>query len=185
MKRSIDIFSELLHNWSTQGTSSEGEWLKLLESQKSVHDSILYFLLENAQLCNRIIIMSDQCNGLRSNSLGSNHSNLHVYRELVQAFTISALVWAERGRARTLLAQLGPWYNQLKLRDGNRGRSLNEELIEFDNDEQVDHYWLVPYMHDLRSEVHCKQWTRNCRFQMILLCFLYSDRNSCAGSTSW
>lgn len=139
-KRSIDIFSELLHNWSTPGASKEVGWLKLLESQRSVHDSILCYLFEILQMCDqlkRILESYDSSEGADYGLkclVGSNHSNLLVYRALVRAFVTSALVWVERGRARTLLAQLGSWYN---MRRGENPDFLRKELIEFDKDEQA------------------------------------------------
>jgi len=156
MKRSIQIYSGLLHNW-TQGTSNEVEWLKLLESQKIVHEALQSYLLEIAQLCSRSLIQeSKDPSASASNNylvvadnalLESKHASRGAaadestitYSEVVtstlHAILNSTLVWVERGRARTLLNQLGPWYN-MKHRDGNPG-SLKEELIEFDNDEQV------------------------------------------------
>lgn len=129
-KSSADIFSELLQNWATQGEpGSEDQWLKLLETQKSVHDSIVSFLFEFSNTCSNIIsALESNDNGLKD-LVGSNHSNLLAYRDLKFAFHRSALVWIERGRARTLMAQLGPWYNT---------GSLKEDLIDFYKDEEVD-----------------------------------------------
>lgn len=109
----------------------------------------------------RTLQSNDSCvggdNGLKG-LVGNNHSNLLVYQALVRTFIINSLVWVERGRARTLLTQLGPWYD-MRHGGGNPGSSLKKELIEFDEDEQVDCccYSFVPCMHNFRRQIHCKQ----------------------------
>lgn len=115
-----------------RGTASEVKWLAVLESHKSVHDSILSFLFNMCSGIDEILERSSSSvkadNGLFKDSEGSSESNLLVYRALVGALLTSGLVWTERGRAQTLMFQLGP-------RD-NTG-SFNEELIKFYKDEQV------------------------------------------------
>jgi hypothetical protein len=159
LKCSIDIYSDLLHNWIEEPVrSNEDEWLKLLDSQKVCHNTLLSYLFEMVNFCMLSLLdcnnpsvsfsrYSDADTG--SPSLGSTEFDLRYINDdpewatgtdpsVVTAFLRSILVWAERGRARTLLHQLGPWYDT-KHEVGNSG-FLREELIEFDKDEQVK-YW--------------------------------------------
>jgi hypothetical protein len=143
MKRSIDIYSDLLLNW-TQSTSNEVEWLKLLEIQRNVHLKMLKFHATVVNLCNKGIIMI--CNNSPVNRhdrhnllcagpienpihLGSNLSS-RVLQNASSALHESMLVWVERGRAQTLLHQLGHGF-------GSYPGSLKGELINFYNNQQV------------------------------------------------
>ena len=55
LKRSIDIYSDLLHNW-TQGFSNEVEWSQLLESQKIIHDTLKSYLLVLSHFCSGFLL---------------------------------------------------------------------------------------------------------------------------------
>lgn len=134
LKRSIDIYSDLLHNW-TQGFSNEGEWSQLLESQKFVHDTLKSYLLVLHHLCRGLLLENHDVITLNQPDPPTNISDSAI--ETCTAFMISALVWVERGRTRSLLSQLGPWYSMTKFGDAIYPRSLKDEMIKFDKDEEV------------------------------------------------
>lgn len=140
------MYSDLIHNWAER-SSNEVEWLILLESQKTAHEMLLSILMVCCSFCYKILMKSNESN---DSSVGADGIKYLVpskqYRTpLGRAFlalSSSSLVWVERGRARTLLNQLGPWYDRMKQRDRNPG-SLKQELIEFDNSEEVDHFLVI------------------------------------------
>ena len=146
LKRSIDIYSDLLHNW-TQGFSNEVEWSQLLESQKFVHDTLKSYLLVLYHFCTELLLENHDVITLNQPDPPTNISDSAM--ETCTAFMISALVWAERGRTRSLLSQLGPWYSMTKLGDAIYPRSLKDEIIKFDKDEEVHNclpnYYILQY----------------------------------------
>ncbi|CAM6035382.1 unnamed protein product [Sphagnum compactum] len=150
IKHSIDIYSDLFHNW----TSNEDGWLKLLETHKGVHELMLtvhqrLLILWQIRIreSNDPSVMSKihpqdlpvHPKHLDWKDLIHTHSSKYSILVLEHAFHDlfeSALVWAERGRARTLMSQLGPWYN-MQQEDGLNPVSLKKELLEFNNNQQV------------------------------------------------
>ncbi|KAG0504744.1 hypothetical protein M758_N021900 [Ceratodon purpureus] len=136
LKRSIDIYSDLLHNW-TQRSSNEAEWLQLLESQKRSHEMLLSLLLMVCTLCYKTLMKgNDSSAGANNYLVPYSKTRVSALKRAFLELSSITLVWVERGRARTLLNQLGPWYNYMKQRDGNPG-SLKEELYEFDNNQEA------------------------------------------------
>ncbi len=150
IKHSIDIYSDLFHNW----TSNEDGWLKLLETHKGVHELMLTVHQRLLILWQKRIRESDDPSVMSKihpqdlpvhpkdldwkdliHTQSSKYSILvleHAFHDLFE----SALVWAERGRAQTLMSQLGPWYN-MQQEDGLNPVSLKKELLEFNNNQQV------------------------------------------------
>ncbi|KAG0564867.1 hypothetical protein KC19_8G146300 [Ceratodon purpureus] len=127
LKYFMDTFSHLLHNW-TKG--SEASWLKLLESQKTAHEALQIFLLKISEYCLQFIEIVDNTS-LRQSC--SSHDRA-IYRKLYDASIKSTLVWAERGRARSLSNQLRSAY--VGLHDDKNLEIMRDELINFDLDEE-------------------------------------------------
>ncbi|KAG0608914.1 hypothetical protein M758_8G142700 [Ceratodon purpureus] len=127
LKYFMDTFSHLFHNW-TKG--SEASWLKLLESLKTAHEALQLFLLNISEYCLQFIEIVDNTS-LRQSC--SSHDRA-VYKELYDASAKSTLVWAERGRARSLSNQLRSAY--VGLRDDRNVEIMRDELINFDLDEE-------------------------------------------------
>lgn len=152
IKHSLDTYNNLFCNW----TSNEDGWLKLLDTHKGVqelmltaHQRLLMLWQKKIRNSNDLSVTAIHLlNQMHPKELdwkdlihtqravqGSQYSNLvleHAFHDLME----SALVWVERGRARTLMSQLGPWYN-MQHEDGLNSVSLKKELIEFNNNQQV------------------------------------------------
>jgi hypothetical protein len=127
LKSFIDTFSRLLHDW-TKGSADEAGWLKLLESQKWGHLALQEYLLHISEHCLQFVELG---NGFRKN----NSTHDMIFNQMYDASIFSTLVWTERGRARSLLHQLGPAY--AGLHDDRTLETMREELINFDLDDKV------------------------------------------------
>ena len=136
LKRSIDIYSDLLHNWR-KGFSNEVEWSKLLESQKFIHDTLKSYLLVLFHFCSGLVFENHDVIPLNQPDPPKPNISDNAI-ETCKAFMTSALVWVERGRTQSLLSRLGHWYSMAKLGDANYPSVLKHELIRFDKDEEVN-----------------------------------------------
>ena len=130
LKRSIGIYSDLVDKFWAQRGSNEAGWLRLLESQKSVHDTLLRALIWISIHCH-IALRKDELLMSKNSVAGSQHSSL-VLQKALDILVPRTLLWAEKGRATTLQNQLGPWYKtkrQQELDGFEPPGSLDKDMI--------------------------------------------------------